>query len=108
MVLSIIILALTALAVAAPQLLAPYDPFDSVGTMRLAPPSLEHLFGTDNLARDVFSRVIYGAQLSIAAAGLAVVAGVTLGAIIGLVTGYLGGIFDFAIMRFVDVLIAIP
>ena len=56
MILSILLLAVTALAVIAPALLAPYDPYESVGTMRLAPPSWEHLFGTDHLARDVFSR----------------------------------------------------
>src|SRR3546814_289624 len=108
MILSLLALLLTLVAVVAPALLAPYDPYESVGTMRLAPPSLEHLFGTDHLARDVFSRVIYGAQLSIAAAGLAVLAGVTIGAIVGLVTGYVGGTVDFVVMRFVDVLIAIP
>lgn len=108
MLLSLLVLLLTLIAVVAPALLAPYDPYESVGSMRLAPPSLEHLFGTDHLARDVFSRVIYGAQLSIAAAGLAVLAGVTIGAIVGLVTGYLGGSVDFVVMRFVDVLIAIP
>lgn len=108
MLISILLLALTLLAVIAPELLAPYDPFESVGSARLAPPSLDHLFGTDNLARDVFSRVVYGARLSIAAAGLAVIAGVTMGAIIGLVSGYIGGSVDFVVMRFVDVLIAIP
>ncbi|MAP63781.1 MAG: peptide ABC transporter permease [Microbacterium sp.] len=107
-VLSVVILALTALAVIAPALLAPYDPYQSVGALRLAPPSWEHLFGTDHLARDVFSRVIYGARLSLSAAGLAVVAGVTAGAIIGLITGYLRGPVDAVVMRFVDVVIAIP
>ncbi|MDX2377794.1 ABC transporter permease [Microbacterium sp. LRZ72] len=106
--LALVVLLLTAVAVVAPALLAPYDPYDSVGSARLAPPSAEHLFGTDHLARDVFSRVIYGARLSILAAGLAVVAGVTVGAVTGLITGYAGGRVDFFLMRFVDVLIAIP
>lgn len=108
LILAILILVLTAVAMIAPGLLAPYDPYDSVGTMRLAPPSLEHLFGTDHLARDVFSRVIYGAQLSISAAGMAVIGGVLIGSIIGLITGYVRGAVDFVVMRFVDVLIAIP
>jgi peptide/nickel transport system permease protein len=108
LMLSLLVLALTVLAMIAPQLLAPYDPYASVGDARLAAPSLEHLFGTDHLARDVFSRVIYGARLSLSAAGLAVLGGVIVGSIVGLVCGYLGGAVDFVAMRFVDVLIAIP
>lgn len=106
--LALLVLALTALAVIAPQALTPYDPLDSVGSARLAPPSPEHLFGTDHLARDVFSRVVHGARLSLFAATLAVAGGVAAGSVIGLVSGYVGGPVDFVIMRFVDVLIAIP
>lgn len=108
LLLSFLVLLITVAAMIAPQLLAPYDPYDSVGDARLAAPSLEHLFGTDHLARDVFSRVIYGAQLSLSAAGLAVIGGVIVGSLVGLVCGYLGGALDFIAMRFVDVLIAIP
>lgn len=108
LLLSILVLLVTVVAMIAPQLLAPYDPYASVGSARLEPPSLEHLFGTDHLARDVFSRVIYGAALSLSAAGLAVIGGVIIGSIIGLVCGYVGGPLDFTAMRFVDVLIAIP
>jgi peptide/nickel transport system permease protein len=105
---SALFLALVVAAIVAPQLVAPYDPYDSVGSARLAAPSAEHLFGTDHLARDVFSRVVYGAQLSVSAAVLAVVAGAVIGSVVGLVTGYVGGAVDFVVMRFVDVLIAIP
>lgn len=108
LLISLLFIAVVVFAMIAPQLIAPHDPYDSVGTARLAPPSLEHLFGTDHLARDVFSRVVYGAQLSLSAAALAVVAGVLIGSIVGLVCGYLGGPVDFVAMRFVDVLIAIP
>ncbi|WP_125130377.1 ABC transporter permease [Microbacterium sp. 10M-3C3] len=108
LIVSALFLALVVAAILAPPLLAPYDPYDSVGSARLAPPSAEHLFGTDHLARDVFSRVVYGAQLSVSAAVLAVVAGALIGSIVGLVTGYVGGPVDFVVMRFVDVLIAIP
>ncbi|MFJ6651515.1 ABC transporter permease [Microbacterium sp. NPDC091313] len=108
LIVSVLFLAVVLVAIIAPQLIAPYDPYDSVGSARLAPPSAEHLFGTDHLARDVFSRVVYGAQLSVSAAVLAVVAGAVLGSIVGLITGYVGGAVDFVVMRFVDVLIAIP
>ncbi|MCR2826384.1 ABC transporter permease [Microbacterium sp. zg.Y909] len=108
LLISVVVLAVAAVAVAAPQLIAPFDPYASVGSARLAPPSAAHLFGTDHLARDVFSRVVHGAQLSLSAAVLAVTAGLVIGSIVGLVTGYVGGAVDFVIMRFVDVLIAIP
>lgn len=108
LIVSALFLLVVLVAIVAPQLLAPYDPYDSVGDARLAPPSAAHLFGTDHLARDVFSRVVYGAQLSVSAAVLAVVAGALIGSIVGLITGYVGGPVDFVVMRFVDVLIAIP
>ncbi|MFV0373202.1 ABC transporter permease [Microbacterium sp.] len=108
LMLSVLFLLVVAVAVIAPQLIAPYDPFGSVGSARLAPPSFDHLFGTDHLARDLFSRVVYGTQLSLSAAGLAVLAGVAMGAFVGLLTGYLGGFFDVVVMRFVDVMLAIP
>lgn len=108
LVIALLVLAVVLVAVVAPGLIAPYDPFDSVGTARLAPPSAEHLFGTDHLARDVFSRVVYGAALSLSAAGLAVACGAIIGSLLGLITGYLGGWVDTSIMRVVDVLLAIP
>ncbi len=106
--LSVLVIAVTLVAVLWPSLLAPYDPFDSVGDARLESPSWDHLFGTDALARDVFSRVIYGARLSLAAAVLATVAGAVLGGLIGLISGTAGGRVDFAVMRVVDVMLAIP
>ena len=108
LLIAVVVLAVAAAAVVAPQLIAPYDPLASVGSVRLGPPSAEHLFGTDHLARDLFSRVVHGAQLSLSAAVLAVAAGLALGSVIGLITGYVGGAVDVVVMRFVDVLIAIP
>lgn len=107
-IVSLIVIAVVLVAAFWPSLLATNDPYQSVPSNPLAPPSWEHLFGTDNLGRDVYSRVIYGTALSLSAAALAVVVGVVVGAIIGLISGFVGGRLDFVIMRFVDVLIAIP
>ena len=107
-VLSLIVLAVVATAIVAPSLLATHDPFASVPKERLLPPSAEHFFGTDNLGRDVYSRVVHGAALSIVSAALAVLVGVVVGGLVGLTSGFLGGPVDFAVMRVVDVLVAIP
>jgi peptide/nickel transport system permease protein len=88
--------------------LVPYDPQAVSATTTLEPPSAEHWFGTDDLGRDVFSRVLAGASpvltVAPAAALLAVVAGVA----VGLVAGYVGGATDELLMRLVDVLLAFP
>jgi len=88
--------------------LAPYSATDFNTGPALARPSLEHFFGTDGYGRDVFSRVLVGAQtilmLSIAATGF----GVGIGCCIGLTSGYRGGAIDEVLMRFVDILLALP
>ena len=73
-----------------------------------AAPSVDHPFGTDQLSRDVLSRVVSGARISLAVAALAVGLSVTLGAGVGLVAGYWGGAVDAVLMRFVDGALAIP
>jgi peptide/nickel transport system permease protein len=102
-----IIVALTVVAVGAP-VIAPYDPLDQDYEAILAAPSPAHLLGTDNLGRDVFTRLVYGAQVSlqvgIIAVGIATAAGVAL----GLLAGYFGGLVDDVIMRVVDALLAFP
>jgi peptide/nickel transport system permease protein len=72
------------------------------------PPGLGHPFGTDQLNRDVLSRVVTGARISLGVALLAVALSMTLGAAVGLVSGYLGGVVDAALMRLVDGALAIP
>jgi peptide/nickel transport system permease protein len=72
------------------------------------PPGLGHPFGTDQLNRDVLARVVSGARISLAVAFLAVALSMTLGAAVGLVSGYLGGIVDDALMRLVDGALAVP
>ena len=91
-----------------PSFFATYDPLEGVAADKLLPPSSTYLFGTDHLGRDVYSRVVHGAFPSLASAGAAVLVGVIVGAVVGLLSGFIGGKLDFVVMRFVDVLIAVP
>jgi peptide/nickel transport system permease protein len=103
------VVALYLIALLAP-LLAPFDP-GAQGDLvreRFLSPSLAHPLGTDNLARDVLSRLLYGARISLAIGLLAVTISVTLGTALGAVAGYAGGRADALIMRFVDMVIAFP
>ena len=96
-----------AAAVAAP-FVAPHDPAKVDARAILAPPSGEHWLGTDNLGRDVFSRLVYGARWSLGAAAVAAAAIVLIGVTVGLIAGYAGGLVDEVLMRLVDVLLAFP
>lgn len=96
---------LLAMAVCAP-LIAPY-PYDQIG-MRFQSPSGEHLFGTDKFGRDIFSRVLYGAQVSIQVGVIAVGIGAVFGYLLGLAAGYFEGVVDRVIMCVMDVLFAFP
>lgn len=104
-----IVVAVTLAALLAP-LLAPYDPAaqGSLVQERLLAPSSAHLLGTDRYARDVLSRILWGARISLSIGFLAVLIAVTLGTALGAVSGYLGGWADEAIMRLVDVVLAFP
>jgi peptide/nickel transport system permease protein len=88
--------------------IAPYDPIASNVQNALMPPSAAHWAGTDQLGRDVFSRIIVAAQLDLAIAVSAVGISFALGAVIGALCGYSGGKLDRAVGRFVDVLMAFP
>jgi peptide/nickel transport system permease protein len=90
------------------DVLAPYDPLFTHPEIRLAPPSWQHPFGTDDIGRDVFSRIIYGARISLWVGLLAVGIGTVAGTIIGLLCGYWEGRLDLALQRFMDALMAIP
>jgi peptide/nickel transport system permease protein len=105
--------ALVLLAIAAASLLGPFalpDPLAQPNILAgaIQPPSLGHPFGTDELSRDVLSRVVSGGRVSLTVALLAVGLSVTLGAAIGLVAGYFGGGVDAALMRLVDGALAVP
>ena len=88
--------------------LAPYDPLATDTAMALRPPSAAHPFGTDQLGRDILSRVIVATRLDLAIAGGAVALSLVLGAVIGAACGYFGGALDRAVGRVVDVLMAFP
>jgi peptide/nickel transport system permease protein len=88
--------------------LAPYSPIEQDVTQLLLPPSAAHWLGTDDLGRDVLSRLIWGAPNSLYASFLAVGVGVVLGVPIGLLIGFLGGWFDEVTSRFIDALLSFP
>ncbi len=89
---------------------APYDPFahGDLATTAFLPPGPAHWLGTDQFGRDVLSRIIYGARISLAIALIAVAIAVVVGSFLGAVAGYLGGMVDAAIMRFTDMVMAFP
>jgi peptide/nickel transport system permease protein len=88
--------------------IAPYSPMEGTLENRLEPPSSAHIMGTDLQGRDEFSRVVYGAQVSLVAGIASVVMGVLIGGTIGALAGGLGGKVDAVLMRVVDVMLAIP
>lgn len=102
------LLAFVALSALWPELFATHDPNASSSSETLQGPSAAHWFGTDNLGRDLYSRVVHGARLSVQATGLAVLIGLVAGSLLGLTAGFVGGVVDAIMMRVVDVLLAIP
>ena len=91
-------------------LLAPYDPtvIEDAVANRYLPPSLEHPFGTDEFGRDLLSRAMYGAQVSLSVGFLAVAVAIAIGTVYGATAAYVGGFVDNVLMRIVDVIIAFP
>ena len=103
-----IIIVVTALAfVVMPQLFTSYSPIDEVGE-HMSAPSMQHWLGTDELGRDLYARIVYGAVHSLTGALAAVLFGFVVGGLLGLVSGSAGSFIDLVIMRFVDVLLSIP
>ncbi len=88
--------------------ISPYDPIAVDVSQTLEPPGPEHWFGTDDLGRDVFSRTVYGARISLSVGLIAVGIGFSVGVTLGLVAGYLGGLVDLLAMRAIDALLAFP
>lgn len=102
----IIVVMLVAAVLAGP--LAPYDPYRADYGAQFARPSAEHWFGTDEFGRDVFSRILYGAQIALFVGFTASLAGCTLGGVLGAVSAFFGGKVDLLLERVMDVLLAFP
>lgn len=111
--LGILIFVLVAPAIFAPWV-APHDPYHGVLSHRLTPPvwqdggTMEHILGTDKLGRDMLSRIIYGARVSLTVSLIAIFVGGIIGTVLGLISGYFGGKTDAVIMRLVDISLSIP
>jgi len=87
--------------------LAPYRP-DEIVESETLPPSRQHWFGTDDLGRDLFSRALYGARISLSVGLVAVTISVFIGTLLGAIAGYYGGLVDSFIMRFTDIMLSFP
>jgi len=104
----LVLVALLAAAALAAPLVAPHDPTAIDARMILVAPSAEHLLGTDDLGRDVLSRMIYGARISLAVGFVSVGIAVLIGTSLGACAGYFGGLVDAVVMRFVDIMLCFP
>lgn len=102
-----LILLLLLVALTAP-VIAPYPPLQIDIPHRLNGPSRLHLFGTDDIGRDVFSRVLYGSRISLRVGVISVAIGLLLGVTLGMLSGFYGGVVDMLIMRLIDILLAFP
>lgn len=104
----LVVLGLLVLAALLGERLAPYGPTQVIVSDRLQPPSLHHVFGTDELGRDVLSRVLVAARVSLQVGFIAVGISLTAGVLLGLIAGFYGGWIDDVIMRITDMLFAFP
>jgi peptide/nickel transport system permease protein len=103
----VVFLLIVALALLAP-ILSPYDPLDQDILTRLAGPSAAHWLGTDPYGRDILSRLLWGARLSLVISTVSILTAMLIGGVIGIVSGYVGGRFDMVVMQAMDVLLSFP
>jgi peptide/nickel transport system permease protein len=107
-VVAFLIVAVVAVMAVFASVLMPYPP-DQLGLLEVAsPPSSDHWLGTDTLGRDIFSRIIAGADMAITGPIVVAVTGLLVGSLLGILSGYTGGSLDMAIQRFVDFMFALP
>lgn len=107
-ILSIAIITFALLSAIVPGLLTSFDPYATSPADKLSAPNTTHWFGTDELGRDLYTRMVYGSSLSVQAALIAVGLALLGGLSLGLISGFIGGRTDAVIMRFIDVLLALP
>ncbi|MFW2331402.1 MAG: ABC transporter permease [Nitrospinota bacterium] len=103
----IIVSGLFLVAIFAPYI-APYDPYAINVDLLLAPPSTSNILGSDQLGRDLFSRMVYGARISLAVGFVAVGISTLIGAVVGAISGYFGGWIDEVLMRITDLMLTVP
>ena len=104
---SAVVLLFVLTAIFAPYL-SSYDPEKTNLDRMLEPPSADHIMGTDELGRDLLTRIFYGGRVSMSIGAMAMVLAVTVGAIVGGLAGFYGGLVDNILMRFVDMMLAFP
>ncbi|NUQ05154.1 MAG: ABC transporter permease [Anaerolineae bacterium] len=108
-VIGLLIVAFMLLTALAAPFIAPYDPvLGDLANDYVKPPSQEHLFGTDAVGRDIFTRILYGGQISLKIALAAQSIALIIGVAVGMTAGFFGGWFDVLLMRMVDVIMAFP
>ena len=104
----LVLLAIIVAAAVFAPLLAPYDPLEQHIVNRLQPPSAEFWLGTDTFGRDVLSRLIYGARVSLVVGFVAILIAMIIGSAIGILSGFIGGLFDRVVMSVLDVMLSFP
>jgi peptide/nickel transport system permease protein len=107
-VVGLLVIVIEIVVIIAAPLLVAYDPIEVSMADRFLPPSAGHMMGTDELGRDLFTRVLYGGRISLLVGLFSVLLGMSMGVPLGLLSGYAGGFVDEAIMRFIDVLLSFP
>jgi peptide/nickel transport system permease protein len=103
----LIVIILIVIAALAP-VITPFDPYDIDAAKVLVAPNSMHIMGTDEFGRDVFSRIVWGARVSLTVGIASVAIGASIGSLIGLLSGFIGGRFDTVVQRLVDMFMAIP
>ncbi len=107
-IIGVTIISLMVFAALFADVIAPYSPIEQNLQLYVQPPSADHVLGTDDLGRDVLSRVIHGARISLRVSLLSMAIGLVVGTAVGLAAGYYGGVVDSLMMRITDIFLAFP